>query len=380
MPVGPCRGSSRRPALCIPREGRAAVVNPNALTCAESVLAEAEQRLDGRELDAAVRNFDVAETFGADRARCCAGRWMASMLLGDYASAWRQSDAIKLHSGPDPHRFWSGEDTPGKRLIVRCLHGFGDAVQFLRYAPLLRVSAQSVAYEVPPRMLELAGYFRGVDSVITWGERAPEIQPDWDMQLEIMELPYLFRTTLGDLPIAEKYLDLPQPMMETMSQTLGPAAGLRVGLVWSAGEWNPARSIPFEFLTRLLAHRSCEFWSLQGGAAANACKEIPNGMLRSQPDSENNLVMLAALIGQLDLVITVDTLAAHLAGALGVPAWVLLQYAADWRWMTARKSSPWYPSLRLFRQQAQGDWGSVVDAVEQALHEWSRAAGSRTIA
>jgi hypothetical protein len=327
-----------------------------------ALLAQAEQSLAARDPEAAAALFRRAEMHGADPDRCAAGRWMAYMLAGDFAAAWKQSDAIRASARPDPHRFWNGEDLAGKRVIVRCLHGFGDAVQLLRYAPCLRSLCKEVIFEVPPALLALAQSFDGVEHVVTWGERAPSTEQAWDVQVEVMELPYIFRTRLGELPLAEHYLTLPETLLSTVAAEMAPRGLPRIGLVWSAGEWNASRSLPPALLAPLLEEPACEFWNLQGGPA----REALDG-LREIDACSNGILPLAAVIAQMDLVITVDTLSAHLAGALGVPAWVMLQDAADWRWMTDRDDSPWYRSLRLFRQPAAGDWASVVARLRAEL-------------
>lgn len=342
---------------------------------AEAALLRAEASLDRRDLSAALERFHAAEKLGADADRCGAGRWMAWMLGGDFAKAWHESDAIRARGSPDPHRFWNGEDLRGKRLMVRCLHGFGDAVQFVRYAPALRAIADQVTFEVAPRFVELALCFDGVDNVITWGQGAPQAAPPWDLQIELMELPYLFRTELRDLPLAERYLHLPAHVNAHVARQMGRGSVPRVGYVWSAGEWNPSRSVPLPALSPLLESTECEFWSLQASEVGPECNS-----LRESPGCRDSILQLAAVISQLDLVITVDTLAAHLAGALGVAAWVLLQHAADWRWMTGTSRSPWYPSLRLFRQPRQGDWQSLIADVRQFLHAWSGDRMARLIA
>lgn len=326
-----------------------------------ALLEDAERLLDQRDVPAALAAFNAAEAAGAHPNRCVAGRWLAAMLLGDFEQAWRENDRLRARNVPDPHRFWQGEDLRGARVIVRCLHGFGDAVQMLRYAPLLRGLAASVVFEVPPRLVPLAPFFDGVDNVITWGDSAPAIPPAWDVQLEIMELPYIFRTTLAALPIARDYLRLP-PSLIQQTAAMTQTTRLRVGIVWAGGEWNPARSLPLTLLKPVLDTPGCEFWNLQGGPPA--AQAVASGMSAICGDG---LLQLAATIAQLDLVITVDTLAAHLAGALGKPAWLLLLHAADWRWMNARDDAPWYPSLRLFRQPAPGDWAGVVAAAGSAL-------------
>ena len=338
---------------------------------ATSMVEEAERQLQKRDLSRALADFRAAEAEGADGDRCSAGRWLASMLRGDYEAAWRESDAIRRRGTTDPHRFWNGERLDGKRVIVRCLHGFGDTVQMLAYAPRLRATAAWVIAEVNPRMVPLARCLGGIDEVITWNEDAPLTPPDWHVQIEVMELPYFFRTTLNDLPIQTERLRLPDEWLDRAAAAMGPANGrMRVGVVWEAGEWNRERSIPLRLLTPLITQDGLEFWSLQGDAAAY--EAAGTGMLDATAICGDGLVALSATIAHLDLVITVDTLAAHLAGALGKPAWVMLQHAADWRWMHGREDSPWYPSLRLFRQGRPGDWQGVVDQVSGALENLVR--------
>jgi len=345
---------------------------------AEAELVAVEDRLDRRELAGAMEGFEAAEREGAEADRCSAGRWMVSMLRGDFSAAWRESDAIRRRGAPDPHRFWNGENIRGKRVIVRCLHGFGDAVQFLRYAPELRAIAKEVIFEVAPRFVELARCFDGVDHVITWGESAPRTPPAWDVQMEVMELPHFFRTDIRDLPIAERYLHLPEQVVARVRSEMGCSTNARIGMVWSSGDWNPSRDLPFNQLAPLLEAAGCEFWNLQG-AETGARDAGVDGLLEAR-GCRDSVVMLAAVISELDLVITVDTLAAHLAGALSVPAWVMLQYAADWRWMTDTSLSPWYRSLRLFRQPRPGDWESVVANVQNDLRAYSRESRTRLMA
>jgi hypothetical protein len=330
-------------------------------------LEHAEELLAARKLDEALAAFDRAEMLGADSNRCSGGRWMASMLVGDFAGAWRMSDALRSRNAPDPHRFWNGQDPGGKQVIVRCLHGLGDNVQMLRYAPHLARTAKRVIYEVAPRFVPLASFFREVREVITWGDDAPLNPPRWDLQVEITELPYLFRTGLNELPIGQEYLELPVSEVQRVAHQMGVAHRPRVGLVWAAGEWNPARSVPFSVLSTLFNLEGVEFWSLQGGAAAAQAQGTR--MRDATGVCGEGLLSLAATIANLDLVITVDTLAAHLAGAIGRPVWTMLHHAADWRWMTGCDDSPWYPTMRLFRQPRGGDWCSVLSAVHEALLE-----------
>jgi hypothetical protein len=328
-------------------------------------LVLAEQYLQERRLDKAHRAFLKAEALGAEANRCGAGRWLAAMLRGDFEAGWRESDAIRLRGAPDPHRLWNGESIERKQLIVRCLHGLGDAVQMLRYASLLNAVADGVVYEMPPSLLPLATYFNGVSEAITWGEQAPSEIAPWDVEVEVTELPYLFRSTVAELPISCNYLVPPEKLVAHVAGCMGRRKTLRVGVVWAAGEWNRERSLPEDMLGDLLLLPGVEFWSLQGGAAAAEASRYrlrDAGMLCGP-----GLLPLAATIANLDLVLTVDTLAAHMAGAMGVGVWLLLQHAADWRWMARGEDSPWYPSMRLFRQASPGDWKGVLRAVSIEL-------------
>jgi hypothetical protein len=351
------------------------LADPMPAESATEWIEYAETLLDLRQLEQARIAFDRAEAAGANSDRCSSGRWHAAMLAGNFESAWRESDAIRARGAPDPNRFWNGEPLLGAHVIVRCLHGYGDAVQMLRYAPLLQRIAVDVVFEVPPRLLPLAPLFRGVRKVISWDRHTPRTSPRWDVQVEVTELPYIFRTTTSDLPIATRYIKLPGRCIYEAAAVMARSvrSGLsgrpRIGYVWAAGEWNPERSVPFEIFEPLLQTEFVEHWSLQGGpAAADAKGWIASGKMRDATAvCGDGLVALAAAIANLDLVITVDTLAAHLAGALGKPAWVLLQHAADWRWLTDRSDSPWYPEMRLFRQPAAGNWRDIVGEVMDAF-------------
>ena len=337
----------------------------NAEAAADEWLARAEQELGARNLACAADAISQAEVAGAHPSRCDSLRWMVAMLQGNLGAAWLLSDAIRLRGEPDPHRFWNGEELRGARVIVRCLHGLGDAVQMLRYAPRLARLAADVVYEVPPRMLELAPCFRGVDHAVTWGDQAPAKPTSFDVQVEVMELAYVFRTTADGLPVATDYLDLPAALLAETAGAMGARTLPRVGLVWAAGEWNHARSIPPASLGPLLECPRYEFWNLQGGEARMQLRGLKDATMLCG----EGVLALAATIANLDLVITVDTLAAHLAGALGRPCFLLLQHAADWRWQVNRADSPWYPSVRLFRQPSPGDWPGVIAQVTRALEQ-----------
>ncbi len=379
--VGVCdRVAAGGRGVCVPVEGDCdaagwaalRVSGGRALTLDEQI-AEAERLLEERRMPEALAAFDVAEQMGADADGCCAARWMGWMLRRGFGEAWKESDAIRGRGGEDPHRFWTGEELRGKRVIVRCLHGFGDAVQFLRYMPRLRAVADGVTVEVPPRLVALAPMLEGVGEVMTWGEEAPVEAPVWEVQVEVMELPYLFRTEVAELPMAMRYLRAPAAEAERAARVMGDGRGaLRVGVVWAAGEWNVERSVALTVMERLLRVEGVEFWSLQGGRAADEGAAWAEAGCCGSGGVRRWAGALAGVVANLDLVITVDTLAAHLAGAMGKPVWVLLQEVADWRWMAERCDSPWYPEMRLFRQRSRGDWDEVMERVRIELERTVR--------
>ena len=344
---------------------------PGGVEAAERLILCAEAALADEDFDKALALLHEAEVAGVEPDRCAGNRWLAYMLRGDFPAAWRESDRIRLRGLPDPHRFWQGEEVAGKRVILRCLHGFGDSVQMLRFLPRLRAQVSHMIVEVPPRLLELAPYFDGMDEVITWGEQAPAKPPAWDVQLEIMELPYLLRVSSGDLEPRQGYLRLPETLLAATSRVLGPKRRPRVGVVWAAGHWNPSRSIPSDLLRALADIEGCEFWSLQGEQQQHADAAMLALRWRDVYEAGDGILALAAVIRGMDLVVTVDTLAAHLAGALGVPCWLLLQHRADWRWMSRRGDSPWYASLRLMRQSAADDWAGLLGQVSGQLKLWA---------
>lgn len=354
---------------------------------AECLLLQGEAALAEEAFALALPLLHKAERLGAEPDRCAGNRWLVHMLRGEFLPAWRESDAIRRRGAPDPHRFWQGEGLRGKRVILRSLHGFGDAVQMFRFLPRLQTQAAHLIVEVPPRLVELAPCFDGMGEVITWGEGAPAVPPAWDVQIEVMELPYLLRVSAEDLEPKQGYVRLPARVRTEITDRVitngvitdgGGATNRearckpRVGVVWTAGHWNPSRSCPPDLLQGLLEVEGIAFWNLQGDREHLASASLLGSFSGDVADWGDGIVRLAAVIQAMDLVITVDTLAAHLAGALGVPCWVLLQHRADWRWMAGRADSPWYPSLQLWRQPGPGDWTGLLSRVTVELRHWGR--------
>ncbi len=332
---------------------------------AEHYLTEAERLLAIHAIRRCRDSVQQASLLGADLDRCSAVRRQLGLLTGDFDAAWQEDDLQLTRGRPAYHRLWNGAELKGKKLVVRSLHGLGDAVQMLRYAPLLKSLCASVLYEVPPKLLKLSSYFTEVDSSVSWGDEAAVSPSFWDLQAESMELPYICRTQRKDLPVSVNYLQLPSRIVQQRAQRMGACSRLRVGLVWAGGDWDRDRWIPLRELEALLEFSNVEFWNIQGGTHASDACGLP---MRTYADtSEDGILSLAATITNLDVIVTIDTLAAHLAGALGKEVWLMLKHVPDWRWMVGVRNSPWYPSMRLFRQPEPGNWYEVVQKIKTEL-------------
>jgi hypothetical protein len=299
------------------------------------------------------------------------------MRAGDFAEAWRQTDRIEVARrareaagtfSREPHHLtWSGASFDGLDVLVRCNHGLGDTLQFIRFVPLLRRRAAHVTLLIQPQLVKL---FFGCAEFGTvrngWSDEPP---PPYEVEVEIMELAYAFRSTLQTLPRRVPYLASAQiSNCARALPSLGAGDCRRVGLIWAASDWDKSRSIPVEALAPLRGTRGIEFYSLQQGASIDDWRQAAFPITCLSQHTADVTAAAAAML-KLDLIISVDSMAAHLAGALGRPVWLLLQHEADWRWMTGRSDSPWYPTMRIFRQHKRGDWLSVTHAVTTALHE-----------
>lgn len=336
----------------------------------DELLAKAEKQLECMHVADALRLFHSAEEANHDPDACAAGRWTCHMLSGNFELAWRESDAIARRAKPDPNRFWDGRPLNGRNVLLRCLHGLGDTIQFIRYAPLIREKARTLVIEAQPRLKPLLMESEIADHVFTWGE--PE--PHWDQQVEIIELPRIFRTTVEAIPNRVPYLNVRSDPSRRPSESSRP---LRVGVVWTSSGYNPARSISIEHLAGVFATPGVRFFSLQGGSERTQIQDWPQ-QVTNLCDETVGVLATAQAVKTLDLVITVDTMMAHLAGALARPVWTLLPFECDWRWMLEREDSPWYPTMRLFRQPTPGDWRPVMERAKRELQALVRMAENRS--
>lgn len=308
------------------------------------------------------------------------GDWFAAMRRGDWEAAWRATDRLELPRRAQQHQpgferrpehlRWDGTPAAGRSVLVRCEHGLGDTLQFMRFLPLLR--AAHVHFLVQPPLVDLLHDVAGLGEVRNYWTTDP--LPPHDVDLEVMELAYALRMTLARLPPP-----LPALRARLPGEFAFPDEGrLRVGLVWSCSHWEPSRSIPLPDLAPLFALEEVQFFSLQQGEAAT---DPLLQQLDVEPLSARTADIRAAADAMcaLDLVISIDSMPAHLAASLGRPTWVLLKRDADWRWMEGREDSPWYPTMRLFRQRREGDWRSLAEEVAHTLRLVAHAHSRRAI-
>ena len=265
-----------------------------------------------------------------------------------------------------PH--WIGGDIAGKTLFIHAEQGFGDTLHFCRYAPMLAQRGAKVMLEVHPELHRLMQSLEGVEQVFSRGETIPP----FDVHCPVMSLPMAFGTTLDTIPANVPYLSAPAESIAKWREILGAGDGRkRVGLCWAG---SPTHADDIDRSLSLaqfapLARPDVEYHSLQIGITSQQAASPPAGMtLIDHNEQLTDFAETAALISQLDLVITADTAALRMwRAAVGKPVWVLLRYLSDWRWLIDRADTPWYPTMRLFRQTKRGNWEPVVERIAAAL-------------
>ncbi len=290
------------------------------------------------------------------------------LLFGEMPQGWQHFEArlkIPKELRPGKRTFeqpaWHGESFAGKTLLLWAEQGLGDTLMFLRYVPLVKALGGRVLVEAQPPLLEVAATCEGADIVIPRG--APWVP--FDLQASLMSLPWIFRTELASIPAEVPYLSVPEevPHRQELLECLDRAReNTRVGLVWAGSPGHGRdyeRSLPVAALAPLAQLPGVAWFSFQVGR--EEVPPLPN--LTSLGPLFGNFADTAYALNAMDLLITVDTSMAHLAGAMGIPTLLLLSFQPDYRWLLERDDSPWYPTLRLYRQPAYGDWASVIHQI-----------------
>lgn len=336
---------------------------------------------------AALALLDRAAESAPDNAQIRWNRALSELALGDYPQGWLDFEARwdgceNLRGAYDKpvDRAWRGESVAGKRVLLWAEQGFGDTLQFIRFASEVARRGAIVIVEAQPQLVAVLRSVAGVASVVGRGADLPE----YDLHCPLMSLPHRLGLTLDALPVAQSYITADSARTQAWGARLQSYAQPRVGIVW-AGRSRPGavdlaaidarRSVTLQQLSPILAVPGVHLFSLQkdkpdGESVDAGCIDF-SGEWKDFADT-------AAFIANLDLVISVDTAVAHLAGAMGKPVWLLNRFDSCWRWLRDRDDSPWYPKLRQFRQPRPGDWATPVQRVAAALQEWvTAAAGQR---
>jgi Flp pilus assembly protein TadD len=346
--------------------------NINALYNRANVLCEL------RRFDDAFAAF--AATLAQDPAHAGA-HWnegLARLLLGDFAAGWKkyewrwQTESQRQQRRNFAQPLWLGnEPLAGKTILVHAEQGYGDTLQFVRYLPRLTALGGKVVLEVQPSLCSLLAGVKGASQVFANGAALPP----FDVHCPMMSLPLALKTSLDSIPPDVPYIEAPEDRRWLWQDRLPPKRGLRIALAWAGSathKRDQARSIPIAKLQTLFqnnnAQNNIEWLSVQRDLREGDAEILAaHSHVRHLGPELNDFADTAAVLSLADLVITVDTAIAHLAGALGQPAWVLLPYSPDFRWLLERENSPWYPSARLFRQPSMADWDSVITRVQEFL-------------
>jgi tetratricopeptide (TPR) repeat protein len=295
---------------------------------------------------------------------------MAINLLsrGDFREGWDEfewrlrSPGRNLNRGfPQPQ--WNGSDLTGKTILLHTEGGFGDAIQFIRYVPYVARRGGQIILDCQGELVRLFELLPGVSRVF----RRYDALTHFDFQIPLQSLPRVFQTTLANIPADVPYLTAPQQSAQYWKEQLATEPGPKVGLVWAGSHAHSGRRTnSLEIFAPLAEFPGIRFFSLQKGPESK--RPSPRGLsIVDYTDQMSDFADLAAFIDNLDLVISVDTSVAHLAGAMAKPVWTLVGYALDFRWLRNRLDSPWYPTMRLFRQEKGEKWISVVERVAQEL-------------
>lgn len=299
---------------------------------------------------------------------------LATQLLqrGSFAEGWREYEWRWNTNGRTPPRegfsapVWDGSQLDGSTIVVWSEQGFGDVIQFVRYVPLAHQRGANVWLQTDCRLARLLETCPGLSQIITYDQPIG----DFDFQVPLMSLPRIFGTTLETIPACIPYLSAPACDYPELRALKAQTSGLRIGIVWESGSGysnHQSRDCSPAHFQRLSRIPGVLLYSLQFGDSREKVEEYPGVKITDLSRAIGDFSSTAAFVDALDLIITVDTAMAHLAGALGKRVWTLLNLRCDWRWTMDSKGSPWYPTMTLFRQLELGDWSHVFEEVEQTL-------------
>jgi tetratricopeptide (TPR) repeat protein len=303
-----------------------------------------------------------------DYAQAHLNRSLALLLTGEFDEGWREYEwrfAVNVYDRHFDQPLWSGKPLAGQSILIHAEQGLGDTLQFIRFVPTVAERGGRVVLEVPQSLVRLANTVTGVAQIVVAGDPLPAFA----CHCPLLSLPRVFKTNLTTIPGGAPYLSVPAEASTARAERIAAAPGLKVGLVWAG---TTVGGIDLRLLQPLWDVAGISWFSLQVGDRSGDISFLDNVKIADLSPWLADFAETAAAVCQLDLVISVDTSVAHLAGALGRPTWLLLTYAAEWRWLLDRDDSPWYPTARLFRQRQAGDWPGLAREVAAALAQMAR--------
>jgi Flp pilus assembly protein TadD len=329
------------------------------------------------DMDAATTDFEHILKLNQHDVEAHLHRSMLWLAQGDMARGWTEYE-WRLQRSPRGFTAprWDGSPIAGKTILIHAEQGLGDTLHFVRYAALVKDRGATVALECQPALRPLLARCPGVDRLAARGE----VLPRYDLHAPLLSLPGIFKTTMTSIPNRVPYLAADPKLEKRWKRELERTRGFKIGIAWKGNLDHPHnchRSLPLATLAPLARIPGVQLFSLQRNGTDEIRRNgrvFPVTDLAPRLDRDGAFMDTAAVLKSLDLVISVDTAIAHLAGALAVPVWVALNIASDWRWFRERTDSPWYPTLRLFRQQRWGDWDDVVAQMAFQLQRQQTAA------
>jgi len=323
------------------------------------------------QLDESIKWYEKAIAMEPNYIHAHTNLAMTLLLIGDYKRGFKEYEWRLKHENAESREFqsipWKGQSFFNKRLLIYPEQGYGDSIQFIRYLPEVNKRGGSVVLETHKYLVPLFKDMPYIDEIVIHDETPT---PEVDYHIAIASLPYVFETTLETIPCNIPYLFKPENEKSILVQTIKMMDGFRIGISWSGSpihKENQNRSCPLSLFYPLTQMKGVVLFSIQKGPACDDLKQSDQMPIVDLSDLIQDFSDTASAIFHMDLIISVDTATAHLAGSMGKPTWMMIPFAPDWRWMRDRQDSPWYPSVRLFRQCKAGSFDPVMQHIQQAL-------------
>ena len=330
----------------------------------------------------AIESYSIAIKYNPDNIHAHINRSSALLLTENFIDGWPEYEwrlhTINCSSSTSHHTQWDGSPLNGKTILVHAEQGFGDNIQFIRYLPMIQSQGGHVIFECQKELTSLFKNCAGIDEII---EKTSIPHVKLDTHIHLLSLPGIFGTNIDSIPSERSYISVDPELTEQWRLKFASNSDFKIGVVWSGRPTfiDHYRSCSLDDFAPLADIPGITFYSLQKGQASEEVFNPPNSMRIINLEKElNDFSDTAAVINNMDLIISTDTAVVHLAGAIGKPIWTLLHTSSDWRWFLNRDNSPWYPEMRLYRQSKFNDWTGLFKQVKEALLQKINGSGMRT--